>query len=109
MANSMKVLDKDRTALTAYAWPGGYPVMYLARDGWRDDETGSLDFNPHDRSEAVCCAACAVDVVKWPDIIIVGEYIHYEGPAEYCEYCNSLTDSAYGDPGDDSDMEVFNA
>ncbi len=71
--------------------------MYLARDGWREEDD-SLDFNQHDRSENTCCAKCASDVDKWPDIIIVGNYIHYEGAPEYCEYCNSLTDSAYGDP-----------
>ena len=103
----MKTIDADRKALQAYAWPGGYPVMYLARDGWRDDETGKLDFNQHDHSEAICCAKCAADVEQWPDIIIVAQYVHYEGAPEYCEYCNGLTESAYGDPdaGEVSDAQ----
>lgn len=94
----MKKLDADRNGLPPYAWPGGYPVMYLARDGWRDDESGVLDFSEHDRTEATCCAKCAADTKQWPDIIITSEYIHYEGAPEYCEFCNSFTDSAYGDP-----------
>lgn len=96
----MKALNAARKDLPAYAWPGGYPVMYLARDGWRED--GKLDFNEHDRSENVCCAACAANVDLRPDLIVTGEYIHYEGPPEYCEYCNGFTESAYGDPEDEN-------
>ena len=72
--------------------------MYTARDGWRDSETGKLDVNPHDRTESVCCAKCAADTDKWPDLIVVGTYIHYEGPPEICEWCNGKTESSYGDP-----------
>ena len=72
--------------------------MYLASDGFRDSETGVLELNPYDKSEAVCCAKCAADVSQWPDLIVTGQYIHYEGQPEYCEYCNGFTDSAYGDP-----------
>lgn len=78
--------------------------MYLARDGWRDDN-GTLDFNEHDRSENVCCPQCAQDTKQWPDLIVVAEYIHYEGPPEYCEYCNGFTNSAYGDPAEATDGE----
>jgi hypothetical protein len=87
-----------RKALDKYAWPGGYPIMYLAREGWRDSETGKLDFNPHDKSEAICCPGCAEDVERWPDLIIIAHYIHYEGPPEQCEWCSEFTESAYGDP-----------
>lgn len=100
----MKLTDSNRKSLQEYAWPGGYPIMYLARDGWREED-GKLDFNQHDRSENVCCPACAVDTEKWPDLIITCQYIHYEGPAEYCEYCNGLTESAYGDPDEDPEDE----
>ncbi len=97
----MKVIDADRKSLGAYAWPGGYPIIYMACDGWREDD-GKLNFNKHDRSENTCCPKCAADVEKWPDIIIIAEYIHWEGPPEYCEYCNGFTDSAYGDPSKDT-------
>lgn len=93
----MKVTDVERKGLPAYAWPGGYPIVYAARDGWRDED-GTLKFNSYDRSENACCAKCAGDVEKWPDLIIVAQDIHYEGAAEYCEYCNEVTESAYGDP-----------
>jgi hypothetical protein len=94
--------DDTRKSLEAYAWPGGYPVMYLAQDGWRDEETGILELNPHDRSENVCCAQCAADKDSWPDLIIVASYVHYEGEPEYCEYCDGFTESAYGNPDDDN-------
>jgi hypothetical protein len=96
--DTMKIIDAKRKDLPSFAWPGGYPVMYLARDGWRDDDTSKLDFNEHDRSENVCCAKCAADITDQPDLIIVGDFLHYEGPPQYCEYCNGFTDSAYGDP-----------
>ena len=97
----MKTVDSDRTKLEAYAWPGGYPVCYVAADGWRNED-GSLEV--YRNSENACCAKCAADVAEWPDMVVTGSYIHYEGPAEYCEYCNGLTESAYGDPSaDDSD------
>lgn len=101
----MKILDDARKSLNAYAWPGGYPVCYLARDGCRDDETGKLDFNQHDRTESACCATCTANVESWPDLIIVAEYIHYEGPPEYCEWCNGFTDSAYGDPAEETETD----
>lgn len=95
----MKVLDDNRKSLEAYAWPGGYPILYLARDGWRDSDTGKLDFNPHDRTESVCCPACATNTEKWPDLIIVASDIHYEGePYLICEWCNAEIESAYGVP-----------
>ncbi len=93
MKTQTHIIDAARKALQAYAWPGGYPVMYLAREGWREED-GKLTVNQHDRSENVCCAKCAADVDKWPDIIITADYVHYEGEPEQCEYCNSLTDSA---------------
>ena len=80
--------------------------MYLARDGWRDQETGKLDFNEHDRAESVCCAKCATDVDRRPDLIVVATYIHYEGEPEYCEWCNGLTESAYGIPKSEIESEV---
>lgn len=94
----MKTMNEDRKQLTAYAWPGGYPVMYLAQDGWRNQDGTLALLNGYVRSENVCCAKCAADTEQWPDLIITGTYAHYEGPPEYCEYCNGFTESAYGDP-----------
>jgi hypothetical protein len=51
--------------------------------------------------ENICCAACAADIARWPDLAVTAQFIHYEGPPEYCEYCNGFTDSAYGDPDEE--------
>ena len=93
----MKVLNVQRKNLQAYAWPGGYPIAFLVRDGWRD-EYGKLDFNPHDRNESVCCHKCVTDLEKWPDLIVVAEFVHWEGEPEICEWCNAEIESAYGVP-----------
>ncbi len=73
--------------LPAYAWPGGYPLLYLCDDGY------------------YICPACANDPSNpvhetgeadgWR---IDGYYIHWEGPAELCVHCGRAVESAYGDP-----------
>ena len=61
--------------LPAYAWPGGYPIIYITKDG----ET--------------LCAACAsvADDVEGADVF-------YEGAPEECAECCTTIESAYGDP-----------
>jgi hypothetical protein len=64
--------------LPAYAWPGGYPIVYL------DTENETL------------CAECASKPgYTWP---VTSWFVHYEGPDEYCSDCNVAIPSAYGDP-----------
>lgn len=84
-------------APAAYAWPGGYPLYYLARSGWRDDSTASLEFNPYDRAEFVVCPGCAAHA-KAHEIILTGSDVHWEGPGLLCEECGAEILSAYGDP-----------
>jgi hypothetical protein len=98
--NTAKIIDADRKSLQPYAWPGGYPIVYVATDGWREED-GTLTVNKWD-GEHMCCAKCAVDTEQWPDLIILGQDCHMEGPAEVCEYCNAETASAYGDPEEDA-------
>jgi len=70
----------------AYAWPGGYPVIYVARDG------------------AVFCAKCANGENGSDahvggaddDWRIDGWAIHWEGQPEVCCHCNAEIESAYG-------------
>lgn len=66
------------TVLDQYAWPGGYQMIYVTRDG------------------DVLCAKCA-----W--IAIVGDNptistVYWEGADLYCDDCGALLPSAYGDP-----------
>lgn len=81
------VTGESEGELIEYAWPGGYPIIYLtsnnttlcpdcANNSWRDP---SLDID--ERANAY--------------------FIHYEGPPIWCDDCQSPIESAYGD----SDLE----
>jgi hypothetical protein len=83
----MTTLSEIRQAdgkLPAYAWPGGYPIVYLAKDN------------------GILCPTCAnaytPDRDNQDQLEPVAYFVHYEGPAEQCENCNATIESAYGDP-----------
>jgi hypothetical protein len=65
----------------AYAFPGGYPVVYLDRD------------NCH------LCADCATESQsdEFDGSKAVGVFTHYEGPVISCNECSTDIESAYGD------------
>jgi hypothetical protein len=69
--------------LPAYAWPGGYPVVYMEKDN------------------GILCPKCAneynADRDNEDQLQPVAYFIHYEGPAEQCERCNAEIESAYGE------------
>jgi len=77
--------------LQAYAWPGGYPIYYLAADN------------------GVLCPACANENIVLHELAdpecpdddqwrIVAAGVHWEGEPIVCENCNEGIDSAYGPP-----------
>src|SRR5882724_8380738 len=70
--------------LPSYAWPGGYPVLYLAKDN------------------GVLCPKCAnaFDPERDNDEQLepMTFDIHYEGAPAVCEHCYTEIESAYGDP-----------
>lgn len=73
--------------LPSCVWPGGCPVLYQFRDG------------------EVCCATCVNgsevrDAAELSDWSVVMAYVYYEGPPGQCANCGTLTESAYGDPGE---------
>ncbi len=74
----------EQGKLPAYAWPGGYPVYYLAADN------------------GVLCPKCANDYKPERDneeqLKPVAGDVYYEGPNMQCENCNAEIESAYGDP-----------
>jgi hypothetical protein len=70
------LLDSNNGTLPSYAWPGGYPIIYLDKD-----------------NNTLCpeCANKVIDeIVEWD--------IYYEGPDMPCEECGVMIKSAYGDP-----------
>lgn len=90
--DNMPARDSDGR-LPAFAWPGGYPVLYVCADG------------------ATLCVACAngdngseaSQAADTPsDWRLVAADIHYEGPADICDHCGVATPSAYGYPDSDA-------
>lgn len=78
----LALADERTKELPAYAWPGGYPILYLA--------------NGHE----VICPKCANDLDK--QLRLTGSGVHWEGPPDECEECGAEIESAYGDPDDDT-------
>jgi hypothetical protein len=71
----------DDGNLMAYAWPGGYPIVYLDKDG---------------------CDLCPECANKEDRRNLLEGYVHWEGPPIVCGECNTPIDSAYGDPEEES-------
>jgi hypothetical protein len=76
--------------LSAFAWPGGSPIIYL---------TPMND---------VLCAECAQkaldDPDEYPENKPVYADVYYEGPAIECDgLCGKMIESAYGDPEDEDE------
>lgn len=58
----------------AYAWPGGYPILYLTN------------------KDEVLCPDCAN---AEPESLAASD-VYWEGPSIYCKECNAVIESAYG-------------
>jgi len=70
--------DNNDGKLPAYAWPGGYDIVYFSDEGY------------------VYCPNCANQDDAEPKITTYD--IYWEGPPMYCDGCNAEIESAYGDP-----------
>ncbi len=77
----------SESTLMSYAWPGGYPILYL------------------DASNSTLCPECASKELQsdLPAFQPIAWFIHEEGPVIYCEDCNAPIESAYGDPEESDD------
>lgn len=93
----MKLSDMRNSAgrLPDYAWPGGYPIVYVMADG-----------------ECLCpdCAngengSEASETAEDPGWRLDGCEVHYEGPPITCAHCGKEIESAYGDPDEDTNRE----
>jgi len=76
----------DHREWKRWAWPGGYPIFYITKDGGR------------------LCSRCANDNIKLTsdpqaedDWRIVAADINYEDPDLFCDNCCERCESAYGD------------
>lgn len=68
--------------LPAYAWPGGYPIFYLAEDNGVLCPTCANEYTPERDNESQLKP-------KFADI-------NYEDIDLYCEHCNKQIEPAYG-------------
>lgn len=84
MAMALYMLPRETDGkLPAYAWPGGYPIYYLAEDN------------------GVLCTKCANDYTPDRDneeqLRPVIADINWEDAALYCDNCNARIESAYAE------------
>jgi hypothetical protein len=90
---AVKLSRDDNGTLPSYAWPGGYPIYYLADDGEAfcpDCANGKNGAECHERNEND----------GWR---IVGQGVHWEGEPLTCVHCGTEIESAYGNPEDDTE------
>lgn len=89
-------LPVNRNPLDAYAWPGGYPIVYVFTDGGcicpdcANKEIKKIDqaIKEGNRAHSSGCGGWAIDSFM----------IHYEGEPEICDNCGKEIESAYGVP-----------
>ena len=74
--------DTDYQPLDSYAWPGGYPIIYV------DTDNGD-----------VFCGKHVWPIIVREDAPMVRD-IYYEGADEWCAEGSHAIPSAYGDPDD---------
>lgn len=97
----MSIPRSEDGTFPAFAWPGGYPLVYVTRDAEElcppcaNGDNGSIA-----HTGCVGHKRCAEDDDEW---CIVGVDVHYEGPPILCVHCGKGIESAYGDPDDPSD------
>lgn len=75
-----KLRDDNEGKLPAYAWPGGYQMIYI------------------DENNDILCPDCANKPEDEYTVKIVQWDIFYEGAPEECADCGKMIESAYGDP-----------
>jgi len=66
--------------LSAWAWPGGYPLFYL------------------DGENSVLCVECArkSDEEEFPQFRPIAADVNWEDRSLYCDNCSEQIESAYG-------------
>ena len=81
--------DEDGT-LPKWAWPGGYPIFYVAGDGGAfcpdcaNGKNGSRASETPEAGEDPAWAIC-------------GQCVNYENYDLYCDHCGKRIESAYAE------------
>lgn len=75
----MTALYRDENGLLpSYAWPGGYPLFYLDKEG------------------NVLCPSCANREIDQAQEVIAQD-VNWEDPSLFCDDCSTRIQSAYSD------------
>jgi len=92
MSNTLDDMRLENGQLPAFAWPGGYPVYYLAKD------------------DGVLCPKCANAFNPATDndeqLEPVAADVNWEDNSLYCEHCNARIESAYAEDEKDGERYV---
>jgi hypothetical protein len=77
-----RMRDENNGSYPAFAWPGGYPIVYYVADG------------------STLCPDCANNHAHMdasdPQWCLVAHDINWEDDTMQCEHCNTGIDCAYG-------------
>ncbi len=79
----------------AFAWPGGYTILYLTAD---DGALCAACVNGENGSEVGSDDAVYDDDTSDPQWTVVAAGQYDEGPTIQCDHCNADIESSYGDP-----------
>lgn len=73
-----------------YAWPGGYPIHFVCKDG------EGLCFKCAGEEKELILAAIKEKGTdeQWE---IIGAQVNWEDPSLYCDHCSKRIESAYAE------------
>jgi len=89
MSNEKYTLPIENGKIVSYAWPGGYPVFYICKDG------------------GILCPDCVQENLKLiqenietesqADWRVIGSDINWEDSSLHCDNCSKRIQSAYSE------------
>lgn len=94
--------------IPTYAWPGGYPLVYMYVILDDDDNDNDNDNETNVRIDVCVCAKCAQSAETGGNVGVelTGAFIHYEGAPITCGHCSEQIESAYGEVPDEPSGEL---
>ena len=89
-AQSNSIVEQVKNfARNGYAWPGGYPLFALCKDGgYLCKECVKNEF------KTILDSTIKHNADDW-DVVAVD--VNWEDSSMYCDHCSSIIESAYGE------------
>ena len=79
-----------KSALDAYAWPGGYPVHAVMEDG-----EAMCPSCVKDNLRLILAATHCPKPASWDDWRLAGAQVNWEDDSLYCAHCGKPLEPAY--------------